>query len=145
MVTYLQVHEWMAQANLLIQFVILLLIILSVILQRKKKVLWHGNVIMVAVIINGLTLIMHMGPTFISVVREGIYAPNFVSFVGLAHGIIGAVALLFGLHLVAKWTYLGSETKECVKKRKRMVSILVFWLVSLGLGYIYYALHLLWS
>ena len=135
----------MAQANLLIQFVILLLIILSVVLQRKKKFLWHGNVMLVAVIINGLTLIMHMGPTFISVLTEGINTPNAVAFVGLAHGVIGAVALFFGLKLVATWAYFGSETKDCVKKKKLMIRILVLWLLSLGMGYLYYVMHIVWS
>lgn len=145
MVTYLQVHEWMAQANLLIQTAILLLIVLSIVLQRKKKFLWHGNVMLVAVIINGLTLVMHMGPTFISVLREEIGSPNFVSFFGLVHGILGIVALFLSLKLVATWAYFGSETKDCSKQKKLMLRILVLWLISLALGYIYYVMHILWS
>ena len=50
----MEVHELMAQSNLVIQTIVLFLIVFAVVLARKKKFVWHGNVMLVAVIITGL-------------------------------------------------------------------------------------------
>jgi uncharacterized membrane protein YozB (DUF420 family) len=144
MVSYLQVHEWMAQSNLVIQTVILLLIVFSIVLQRKKMYVWHGNTMLLAVIVNGLLLVMHMGPTFVLVAEEGLGAPSAVSFFGVAHGILGAIALGLGIWLTVTWAHLESETKYCVRKKSLMRRILALWVISIGLGYVYYYIHLVW-
>ena len=82
-VTYDEVHEWMAFANLVIQIAILLLIGLSLLLKKKKKFVWHGNVMLVAVLINGVLLLSHMGPSLIYLLREEIPLLDSVAFVGL--------------------------------------------------------------
>ena len=144
-VTYDEVHEWMAFANLVLQIVILLLIGLSLLLKRKKMFAWHGNVMLVAVLINGVLLISHMGPSLIYLLREEIPVLDSVAFVGLFHGIVGAVAEFLGIWLVGTWAYVQSETKYCVKRKKLMRTILAFWIVALGLGFLYYVLHIMWG
>lgn len=144
-VTYDEVHEWMAFANLVIQIAILLLIGLSLLLKRKKMFVWHGNVMLVAVMINGLLLISHMGPSLIYLLREEIPILDFVAFVGLFHGIVGAVAEFLGIWLVGTWAYVQSETKYCIKRKKLMRAILAFWIVALVLGFLYYVLHIIWD
>jgi hypothetical protein len=145
MVTFEQVHEWMAQANLLIQTVILLLIVLGIILARKKSFIWHGNTMLVAVIINGLLFISHMGPAFVSVLREGTSKLDIVTLLGMAHGVVGAAAELLGIWLVGMWAFVWSGTAYCSRKKKWMWRILVLWSIALGLGYIYYVLHIAWG
>lgn len=144
-VTYDEVHELMAFANLVIQIAILLLIGLSLLLKRKKMFTWHGNVMLVAVLINGVLLLSHMGPSLIYLLREEIPVFDSVAFVGLFHGIVGAVAEFLGIWLVGTWAYLQSETKYCVKRKKLMRTILAFWVVALGLGFLYYILHIVWG
>ncbi len=144
-VTYDEVHEWMAFANLVIQIAILLLIGLSLLLKRKKMFVWHGNVMLVAVLINGVLLLSHMGPSLIYLLREEIPVLDSVAFVGLFHGIVGAVAEFLGIWLVGTWAYVQSETKYCVKRKKLMRTILAFWVVALGLGFLYYVLHIVWG
>ena len=144
-VTYYEVHEWMAFANLVIQIAILLLIGLSLLLKKKKKFVWHGNVMLVAVMINGLLLISHMGPSLIYLLREEIPVLDSVAFVGLFHGIVGAVAEFLGIWLVGTWAYVQSETKYCIKRKKLMRTILAFWIVALALGFLYYLLHIVWG
>jgi hypothetical protein len=144
-VTYDEVHEWMAFANLVIQIAILLLIGLSLLLKKKKKFVWHGNVMLVAVMINGLLLISHMGPSLIYLLREEIPVLDSVAFVGLFHGIVGAVAEFLGIWLVGTWAYVQSETKYCIKRKKLMRTILAFWIVALALGFLYYLLHIVWG
>lgn len=144
-VTYDEVHEWMAFANLLIQIAILLLIGLSLLLKRKKMFVWHGNVMLVAVLINGVLLLSHMGPSLIYLLREEIPVLDSVAFVGLFHGIVGAIAEFLGIWLVGTWAYVQSETKYCVKRKKLMRTILVFWSIALGVGFLYYVLHIVWG
>jgi hypothetical protein len=80
MVTFDVVHEWMAQTNLVILFVALGLIGLSLYLENKHKWVWHGNSMMVVMLITLLLVIAHMGPSFVSTVLEAIAAFNFLSF-----------------------------------------------------------------
>jgi hypothetical protein len=144
-VTYDEVHEWMAFANLVLQIAILLLIGLSLLLKKKKKFVWHGNVMLVAVLINGVLLLSHMGPSLIYLLRAEIPALDSVAFVGLFHGIVGAVAEFLGIWLVGTWAYVQSETIYCIKRKKLMRTILAFWVAALGLGLVYYALHIVWG
>ena len=144
-VTYDEVHEWMAFANLVIQIIILLLIAVSLLLKRKKMFVWHGNVMLVAVMINGLMLISHMGPSLIYLLREEIPVLDSVAFIGLFHGIVGAVAEFLGIWLVGTWAYVQSETSYCIKRKKLMRIILAFWIGALALGFLYYILHIVWG
>jgi len=145
MVTFQQVHELMAQANLLIQSVLLFLIVLGIVLARKKSFIWHGNTMLIAVIINGLLFISHMGPFFVSVLREGTSKLDVVTLLGMAHGLVGAAAELLGIWLVGMWAFVWSGTAYCSSKKKWMWRILILWSIALGLGYIYYVLHIAWG
>jgi uncharacterized membrane protein YozB (DUF420 family) len=145
MVTFQQVHELMAQANLLLQTITLLLIILGVILARKKRFNWHGNTMLVAVLINGLMLVSHMGPALVRIVEERASKLDAVALLGITHGMVGAAAEFLGIWLVGMWVYAGTETKYCVMRKKWMWKIAILWIVSLGLGYVYYLLHIVWG
>ena len=147
MVTYNEVHEWMSQANLIILVAVLsLLIILSIFLQRRKKFVWHGNTMMVVVMIATLLTIAHMGPSFVRVVAEMLEGFNVVALLGVVHGVIGLVTISLGIWLVGKWA-LGesSETRFCAPRKKLMWEILTVWIIALGLGIAYYPLHLIFS
>jgi uncharacterized membrane protein YozB (DUF420 family) len=134
----------MAQSNLVVQTIVLFLIILSVVFARKKKLVWHGSVMLVAVIITGLLLIMHMGPAFSNVIKEGTRLDG-VAIFGMVHGILGAVALSLGLWLTVVWAYLESKIGFCVMNKKWMKRILTLWITTLGFGYVYYVIHIVWS
>ena len=144
-VTYYEVHEWMAFTNLMTQIVVVLLIALSLWLKKKKKFTWHGNIMLVAVLINGVLLVAHMGPSLIYLLREEIPALDPIAFVGLFHGFIGAVAEFLGIWLVATWAFIQAEIKYCIKRKKLMRVILAFWLFALGVGVLYYLLHIVWG
>jgi uncharacterized membrane protein YozB (DUF420 family) len=144
MATFLEVHELMAQGNLIIQTIVLSLIVFAVVLERKKKFVWHGNVMLVAVVITGLLLVMHMGPAFYNVIKEGV-SFNGVALFGMAHGILGATALAFGLWLTVVWAYSESKIGFCVMNKKWMMRILALWIIALGFGYAYYMIHIVWS
>ena len=135
----------MAFANLVIQIIVILLISASLWLKRKKKFVWHGNFMLIAVLISGVLLVAHMGPSLIYLLREEIPVLDPIAFVGLFHGIIGAVAEFLGIWLVGTWAYVQAETKYCVQRKKLMRIILAFWVLALGLGFLYYLLHIVWG
>jgi hypothetical protein len=143
MVTFDVVHEWMAQTNLVILFVALGLIGLSLYLEKKHKWVWHGNSMMVVMLITVLLVIAHMGPSFVSAVSETIATFNFVAVSGVIHGLIGAVAIVLGAWFVWVWAINeSSSTTFCAPRKKLMWKILAFWILSLALGCLYYILHI---
>jgi hypothetical protein len=144
-VTYDEVHEWMALANLVIEIVVLLLLALSLYLEKKKKFAWHGNVMLVAVLITGVLVVSHMGPSLIYLLREEVPILDPIALVGLSHGIIGAIAEFLGIWLVGTWAYVQSDIKYCIQRKKLMRIILAFWVLALGVGILYYFLHIVWG
>ena len=143
--TFAEVHEWMALANLIILVsVVSVLIGVSIILQRKRKFVWHGNIMLVVIMIAALLTVAHMGYGFVWVVKETVDSFNWVAFMGVVHGIIGLVTLSLGIWLVGVWS-LGesSETRFCAPRKKLMWRILALWIVALGLGIVYYPLPLI--
>ena len=62
MFTTADLHDWMQYTNIVVQISILLLILISLYFKKKRKYVWHGNVMFLTVIVNGLLLISHMGP-----------------------------------------------------------------------------------
>jgi hypothetical protein len=146
MITYAQVHEWMAQANLLILFGVIGIIAVSLFLERKKKWVWHGNSMMIVMIITALLVVAHMGPSFVRVVTEALRGFDLVSTIGVIHGVIAVITLSVGVWLVWVWAInQSSETKFCATKKNLMWKILTLWLLSLGLGTLYYVLHIILS
>ena len=144
-VTYDEVHEWMALANLVIEIVVLLLLALSLYLEKKKKFAWHGNVMLVVVLITGVLVVSHMGPSLIYILREEVPILDPIALVGLSHGIIGAIAEFLGIWLVGTWAYVQSDIKYCIQRKKLMRIILAFWVLALGVGILYYFLHIVWG
>jgi hypothetical protein len=141
-VTPTELHDWMQYANIIVQISILLLLILGLILKKKRKYIWHGDIMLLAVIINALLLLSHMGPSLIYLPDE----PTFVTVLGIIHAGIGTVAEFGGAWIVVKWwAHGGSEIKYCATKRSLMRKILILWVAALGLGLVFYVLHTLFE
>ena len=147
MVTFEQAHELMSQANLIILFpVVSSLIVLSILLQKRRQFVWHGNTLLVVVMIPVLLTVSHMGPSFIRIVAEAIYSFNWVAVLGIIHGVTGIITLILGIWLVGFWVLAGAEgTSFCAPRKKLMRRILMLWAITLGLGIAYYPLHLIFS
>jgi hypothetical protein len=145
--TYVQVHEWMAQANLVILVAVLsVLIVLSIFLQKRRKFVWHGNTMLVVVMIATLLTVAHMGPSFVRVVSETLESFNVVALMGVVHGVVGLATISVGAWLVGMWALGESgETRFCAPRRRLMLIILILWIIALGLGIAYYPLHLILS
>jgi hypothetical protein len=141
--TFAEVHEWMAISNLIILvFVVSFLMGLSMLLQRKKKFVWHGNTMMIVVMIAALLTVVHMGYSFIFVATETLESFNWVAFLGVIHGVVGLTTLSLGIWLIGVWA-LGesSELQFCAPRKRLMWRILALWITTLSLGLLYYPLH----
>lgn len=122
---YAEVHEWMALANLVVLVSLLLVIGLSVFLQKRGKFVWHGNTMLVVVMVAGLLTLAHMGPSLFWLVMEALGGLDIVTFTGMVHGVIGAVTLSLGVWLVGMWAYnQSSENRFCAPRKKLMKRIL---------------------
>jgi uncharacterized membrane protein YozB (DUF420 family) len=137
MVTTAQLHDWMQYINIVVQICILLLIALSLAFKKKRRYTWHGDIMLLAVIMNGLLLISHMGPSLIYLSDE----PLFVTILGILHAGIGTVTEILGIWIAGTWAYGHSETKYCATKRKIMRTTLILWLATFGIGLLFYMLH----
>ena len=135
----------MALGNLVMFVLVLSLLIgLSFFLQKRRRLVWHGNVMLVVVMIAGLLTVAHMGPSLWWVVVEALGGLDIVTITGIVHGIVGLVALSLGVWLVGAWAYGQSgETSFCAPRKKLMRNILALWIIALVLGLIYYPLHLI--
>ena len=130
----------MAQANLVILIGVLVLVGLSIFLEKKKKWIWHGNTMLIVVMITGLLVLAHMGPSLLRIFGEGF---DVVALSGIVHSLFGSMAVILGIWLVGMWAYVqSSETRYCTRRKKLMWKILLLWLISLGLGILYYILHI---
>jgi uncharacterized membrane protein YozB (DUF420 family) len=131
----------MQYANITIQLTILLLIVVSLILKKKRNYTLHGNIMFLAVIINAVALLAHMGPSLIWLPDE----PAFVTILGIIHAIIGTTAEVLGIWITVPWAFGNSETKSCAAKRKHMRKTMILWLVALGIGMVFYVFHTLYG
>ncbi|MEJ2242355.1 MAG: hypothetical protein P8Y18_09460 [Candidatus Bathyarchaeota archaeon] len=137
MFTTADLHDWMQYTNIFVQVSILLLILVSLYFKKKRKYVWHGNFMLLAVIINGLLLLSHMGPSLRFVFDE----PIPVTILGFIHAGLGSFAEFFGIWIAGKWAFGHSETKYCIKKRNLMRITITLWIIALTLGLLYYYLH----
>ena len=144
-ITYNEVHEWMALGNLVMFVLVLSLLIgLSFFLQKRRRFVWHGDVMLVVVMIAGLLTVAHMGPSLWWVFVEALGGLDIVTITGIVHGFVGLAALSLGVWLVGAWAYGQSgETSFCAPRKKLMRNILSLWVIALALGLIYYPLHLI--
>jgi len=138
-----QIHEYMTQINIIVQLVILALLIVGFLIKRKKNYVIHGDLMFLAVVANGILLVMHMGPTLVFVVlglEVNFFDPG--SFIAIAHAIIGTLAEAFGIWIVFKWSFADTETKECWRHKHLMKWTMILWLIAIAIGFLYYWWHI---
>jgi uncharacterized membrane protein YozB (DUF420 family) len=134
-------HDWMQYANITVQITILLLIAASLILKKKQNYTLHGNIMLLAVIMNAVALLAHMGPSIIWLPNE----PLFVTVLGVIHLMIGTITEALGIWITIPWGFGNSETRSCAKKRKHMRKTMILWMIAFGIGIIFYMFHTLFE
>jgi hypothetical protein len=119
-----------------LQILVLFLLFYGLILKRKMKFKGHGIIMSVATFVHLFLVLGIMMPSFaLAVVPHYIIASpfEFVSIVGLIHGVLGILAVVFGVRLVFAWQ-LSKDVSGCFERKKVMKHTLVLWITTLVLG-----------
>lgn len=128
------------QTNLMFQIVVLILLFASLGLKQKRNYFLHGVTMLTAVILNVVSFLLVMWPTF-SGLRSFIVgdALGRLSLITVAHASFGTLAEILAIWIIASWR-LRPSIQQCAKNRKMMRVTLVLWLLAIFLGILLYAL-----
>jgi len=130
-----------ADINLIVQLVIVVLLVAGWIYGRDKKTKLHGQLMVVAVIVNGGAIALVMVPSLVlgfGAITSNPLGPG--PLVSVLHVIIGTVAWLTAAYLSWVWR-LKPETVECFKRKKWMKPVLYTWLAAAVLGVVFYVYY----
>lgn len=124
------------QINLGFQIAILLVLLAGFAFKRKMRFFQHGTAMFVAVLLNAISFSLVMGPSLAARIQVVEANPlGKFSLAVLGHAIIGGLAEILGIWLVASW-HFQSSTKKCSTRKKIMLLTLVLWLVAILLGFV---------
>ena len=125
-------HNLMGTGNILLQAIVLGMLMMSIHSKRKGDLLAHGNLMILAVITNfvSVTLVMLTGLVYFYVSE-----PLSLSYkVSTVHGLIGGLAMLLSFYLIIPWVVRGSNMKVCSRKKGPMRATYILWITALVMG-----------
>jgi len=125
-----------ADGNLILQFVILALLFVGLFYKQKGKFVFHGSTMLIAVVLNAVSFFLVMWPSFVTFDFSVLDSP--IKIMSLTHGILGGVAEILGVFLVAAWG-LQKNVQSCIKRKMIMRITIILWLIALVLGILLYA------
>ncbi len=134
-----------ADINLIAQLVIVAVLLVGWVYGRdKKKLRLHGQLMVVAVVVNGAAIALVMVPSLLlglpSIAADPLGPGPLVS---IAHSIVGTIAWLYGAYLGWVWRFKPA-TVECFKRKNLMKPVTYAWLAAAVLGVGFYA-YTTWS
>jgi uncharacterized membrane protein YozB (DUF420 family) len=91
----------------------------------------------IAVILNIASFLLVMLPSLLSASPSVSYGSY--GIISLSHGLLGGIALVLGIFLVAAWG-LQRSVQSCVKRKMIMRVTISLWFVALILGFLLYAI-----
>lgn len=129
--------QYVAQVNLAFQILILLMLSLSLVLKTKKKLYLHGSVMLMAFVLNTISITLVMAPSLYAK-SEPISKVPFQTFsiAVLTHVSLGVIAEVLAFWLVISWRLRPPQ--HCVRKRRLMRVTILTWLVALFMGILLY-------
>ncbi|MCJ7634299.1 hypothetical protein MUP77_18155 [Candidatus Bathyarchaeota archaeon] len=109
-------------------------------MKRKMRLISHGTLMLVAVILQFFSFLLIMGPAFFSLAENGlIQRPTLLSIVTIVHAILGGAALVTGIWIASSW-HLQTSIEKCIKRKFIMRYLIVIWILALILGITLYML-----
>jgi hypothetical protein len=135
-------YQLAATINLGVQIVVVVLLLGGYWLKRMNRFRQHGITMLTAVILHIIMMLAVMLPSFVLGVIPLILANTsaVVTVVGPLHGIMGIIAAVLGVWIVASWR-LRASLQYCGRgksKKKLMLFTLILWLIALFLGILLY-------
>jgi uncharacterized membrane protein YozB (DUF420 family) len=127
-----------ADLNLVLQVTALALVIIGWRRAVKKRVRQHGQIMAVAVVLNLVSILLIMGPSFFLGLGFIMSNPfNTISVVSISHHGLGLLAELLGLYLVYKWRFQKTFT-FCYGHQNLMKITIITWVITNILGIVIY-------
>ncbi len=131
----------------ILQIVILFLLVLGLPLVRgansKKNMMRHGYLVALAVVLHTVLIFLVMIPTF-SAGFDGIGGLPVLNLVNVwFHAILGTIAEVLGILMVASWLRKGPTKMGCVRWKKWMTPTFIIWTVSIVNGALIHILGML--
>jgi uncharacterized membrane protein YozB (DUF420 family) len=123
--------------NLVFQIGIFIVLFVSYAFKRRGKFVYHGATMLVAVVLNIISFFAVMLPSLLASSSTSYYGN--LGIVSLSHGILGGIALILGIFLVAAWG-LQRSVQSCVKRKMIMRVTISLWFLALILGFLLYAI-----
>lgn len=129
--------QFVAQANFIFQILILFTLLLSLVLKTRKKLYLHGSTMLIAFILNTVSIMLVMVPS-LYVKSEPISKVPFQTFsiVVLTHVGLGVIAEVLAFWLIVSWRLRPPQ--HCVRKGRLMRVTILTWLVALSMGTLLY-------
>lgn len=129
--------QFVAQANFIFQILILFTLLLSLVLKTRKKMYLHGSTMLIAFILNTVSIMLVMVPS-LYVKSEPISKVPFQTFsiVVLTHVGLGVIAEVLAFWLIVSWRLRPPQ--HCVRKGRLMRVTILTWLVALFMGILLY-------
>ena len=131
----MDLYTLIATVSLVLQIIILFLLFGGYGLKAKKKFRQHGIVMLVAVVLHTITILAVMFPSFRAIMTGDV--PILISTITSIHGVLGIVAEVLGIWIVASWR-LRTSLQYCMPKKKWMLLTIISWLTAIILGVIIY-------
>ncbi len=127
-------YQQTAFINLILQIAILVMLAAAVWFKSKGIFRKHGALMTAAVILNLVSFITVMGPSFAGSVSSNFATqPPYSYPVTLIHIVFGSISLVSSIWLVGAW-HLQSSTEGCVRRKQIMRITITLWTVALLLG-----------
>lgn len=128
--------------NLVFQIVIVCILILGLLYRRNGKLLDHGWLMTLIVILNTVSLLAVMAPSFVVFSLSGFLGLNLNTGVNSIHMVIGLSAEFFGVYLVVNWRF-STGIERCYVKSIYMRAAAYLYTLAFILGLITYPLYFL--
>jgi uncharacterized membrane protein YozB (DUF420 family) len=129
-----------AQINLIFQVIVAAVLLSGFWLKKRKMFFSHGTAMLVAVVLNAVSILLIMGPSLIGRAQFiGDYPLSKLPLVILIHAVLGSGVEALGIWIVAAW-HFRPRVQSCARRKKIMRWTLVAWLAALSLGVVLYIL-----
>lgn len=127
--------------SLILQIVILFLLVLGLPFFRgqngqkeKKNLIAHGYSTVAALVLHTILILIIMVPSLASGLPDISDLSTFNSITVLSHAILGTLAEILGLVIIALWLSRGPKKMVCWRYRRWMTATFIIWVISVVNG-----------
>lgn len=133
--------------SFVIQIVILFLLVLGVPLAKgqinQKNLIRHGYLTVAAVVLHTISIFIVMIPSLVGGAEDFGELSIWASITVWSHAVLGTLAWVLGIIIIAAWLRKTPSKMMCVKVKKWMLPTFIIWLIAIFNGAIVHIFSLL--